>query len=85
MHMQAVSSLAPTADSCVQARYDLPHAVAGASDPRRHWTLATAALALLLSIDAAVRVGSNASGANRGVASPLVAWWVVMRWKMAAL
>ena len=58
-------------------------------DPRRHWTLATAALALFwpaltLSIAGAVRVGANVYGANRGVASPLVAW-VVMRWKMAAL
>ena len=30
--MQAMSSLAPTADSRVQARYDLLHAVAGASE-----------------------------------------------------
>ena len=90
MHMRVILSLVPSAGSCFQARYNLPHVVAaviqgGTGRDTRSCVRLQLVLALSLSIDAVVAVGADAADVTRGVAPPLEAWLAVMRWKMVTL
>ena len=87
--MRVILPLVPSAGSCFQARYNLPHAVAaviqGGTRDTRSCVRLQLVLALSLSIDAVVAVGADAADVTRGVAPPLEASLAVMRWKMVTL